>query len=99
MYVKSDTKRRITLPDNYGGSAFSSLPDKIEDEVAEKQPPSALPKVEAECESSEERTPFPFKIGSEEILLLAVLLILSDSDEGADILPFILILLFIRGGR
>lgn len=97
MYVKSDTKRRITIPDNYGGSAFTSLPERLEEATVERPP--SVPDVEVAAEPSEERSPFPFKIGSEELLLLAVLLILSESDEGGDILPFILILLFIKGGR
>ena len=38
-------------------------------------------------------------IGSEELLLLGMILILSQSDEGSDILPFLLILLFFKGGK
>ena len=96
MYVRPEGRRNISIPDNYGGNAFgvpdrSSIPEPSPTEEASE--PTA-----AECEE-EKKSSLPFGIGSEELLLLGIILILSQSEDGGDILPFLLILLFFKGGK
>lgn len=90
MYVRPEGRKSILIPDNYGGSAFNSR-EEMDIPVEQPEPP------ERECE---EKSPsLPFGIGSEELLLLGLLLLLSQSDEGGDLIPFLLILLFFKGGK
>ena len=95
MYIKPETRKRITIPDNYGGNAFID-PPRIEPSVEIEQPDTT---AEAEREERRERDPLLPAIGTEELLLLGVLLILSQSNEGGDILPFLLILLFLKSEK
>lgn len=103
MYVRPESRKSITIPDNYGGSAFGgraqiSPPDAEEPKTATEEvgaPPESI-----EVSKIEEKKSSLFSgIGSEELLLLGMIFILSQSDEGGDILPFLLILLFFKGGK
>lgn len=90
MYVRPEGRKSILIPDNYGGSAFNSR-EKIE--LPSEQP------ERLEHEGEDKSPSLPFGIGSEELLLLGLLLLLSQSDEGGDLVPFLLILLFFKGGK
>lgn len=90
MYVRPEARRNISIPDNYGGSAFDTR------ETPEINEPEAEERI---SEGDEKKSGLPFGIGSEELLLLGIILILSQSDEGGDILPFLLMLLFFKGGK
>lgn len=94
MYVRPEGRKSIRIPDNYGGNAFGS---SERSEIPEHDADEGAVEVGAECE--ERKGALPFGIGSEELLLLAMILILSQSEEGGDILPFLLILLFFKGGK
>ena len=97
MYVKPETRKRITIPDNYSGNAFNEPPRVEPPEEIEHEP--VAESLEVDCKEDEKKSVLPFGIGSEELLLLAILLVLTQSDEGGDILPFLLILLFFKGGK
>jgi hypothetical protein len=43
--------------------------------------------------------PFTHGIGGEELLILGIILLLSQSDEGSDLLPILVILLFFKGEK
>ena len=95
LYFKPDTRKRITIPDNYGGSAFSER-----ERIEELSPPEPDEPASLDCKLEEKVEPsLLFGIGTEELLLLGILLVLSQSDEGGDILPFLLILLFLKSGK
>ena len=97
MYVKPETRKRITRPDKYGGNAFNQSEAK---DVTESAAEPVAVEMPSDAERKEEKRDFlPLGIGSEELLLLAILLVLTQSDEGGDILPFLLILLFFKGGK
>lgn len=100
MYVKPETRKRITIPDNYGGNAFNQIERVEVPETVPEVTQAEGNEVSAFVESKDEKHgALPFGIGSEELLLLGILLILTQSDEGGDILPFLLILLFLKNGR
>ncbi len=93
--TKSDTRKRITIPNNYSGNAFGER-ERLEPIT----PPEAEETLPLECKDEEKgEFSLPFGIGTEELLLLGVLLVLSQSEEGGDILPFLLILLFLKSGK
>jgi hypothetical protein len=94
LYVRPEGRRSISIPDNYGGNAFGST-EQIE--IPEPTVTEEAEETSGEC--SEKKSSLPFGIGSEELLLLGIILILSQSDEGGDILPFLLMLLFFKGGK
>lgn len=95
LYFKPETRKRITIPDNYGGNAFGD-----HERLEPLAPPEAEEDLPLGCKDEEKKdSPLPFGIGTEELLLLGVLLVLSQSEEGGDILPFLLILLFLKSGK
>ena len=103
LYVRPEGRKSITIPDNYGGNAFSerariSPPEPVAIEPISDEP-EAQPETVEVAKAEEKKRALFSGIGSEELLLLGMILILSQSDEGSDILPFLLILLFFKGGK
>ena len=100
LYTRPEARKRIIIPNNYGGNAFNPADpgDRIKEEVGIA--PEEIAVSTADVEQHDEKPGYlPFGIGSEELLLLGILIILTQSDEGGDILPFLLILLFFKNGK
>ena len=100
MYVRPDSARRRTvIPENYGGVAFSS--EKEDTEFT--PPPTDLSDCSECCENAgdtpTQRKPlFPvrsslFDLDGEDILLIGLIFLLSQSDMANDIIPLLIILL------
>ena len=101
----------VRLPKNYGGCAFSERSEINEDTAAAPNAEVTDPAVEhtaspKENDSTEALLPREERkysppsgirsIGSEELLLFALILLLSDSDIGDDLVLFLILLFFIK---
>ena len=95
MYTRSDiSRRRTSVPDNYGGTAFSD-----EKEAEEFIPPpseselcSSAPSCKVNCSHLPIRAPL-FGLEAEDLLLLGIIFLLAQSDTANDIIPLLIILL------
>ena len=111
MYSRQSTPRQQPwqIPKNYSGSAFSQLPsDNPEQEPDRERPtdPCASDPVHACTDRSESKKGLPFGpshksggIGFEELLILGLVLLISQSDESEgnnDLAFLLLLLLFIQ---
>ena len=108
MYTRPDARRRdgrqdVFIPENYSGTAFNDPPEGVFDEGGEKDMSIAEESEATNTEVSEPAGAKPKRksglfdgISTEDLLLLGVILLLSQEDEGNDILPILLILLFFR---
>ena len=96
MYTRPNDRRRQThIPENYNGMAFS------EEENIFTPPPTD---IDVCCEPDErekeiKKSVFPIKSSilgfeGEDLLLIALIFLLSQSDMANDILPLLIILLF-----
>ena len=106
MYVRSDGQRRlpkdISIPQNYSGNAFISKDppmenyNKPETEVISAE--KAEPETEAVCKmpGEEKRGLLSGLVGNEDFLLLGLILLLSQDGFDDDILPIILLILFLK---
>ena len=110
MYVRPQSNIRhdgVRLPQNYGGSAFrepiieqSEPPEDVPNEPAEQSmlrlEPSGdtapLLKTGTHADAPSQKG----QIGSEELLLLALALLLADSDIGGELVPLLVLLLFVK---
>ena len=101
----------VRLPKNYGGSAFSEQsrpeePAEAEEAAVVKDKSADPPLSSTEGESAEALLYREDKrgtsslglrgLGSEELLLFALILLLSDSDIGDDLILFLILLFFIK---
>ena len=111
MYVRPQgypSSGGVQLPRNYSGSAFREPLNSVEEEISEEEatPTEEKEPVSAPPEDTEallkQKSPEPTSlfgtggIGSEEILLLALILLLSDSDIGDELILFLVLLFFIK---
>lgn len=104
MYVRQDNRRRsFSIPQNYSGNAFIEAPVADVSETMESTI-SQDPCNDIEAVESHEAAPrtkskgfLPINIGSEEMIILGLLLLLFQSEKGDDIIPLLLALLFIGG--
>lgn len=102
--------REVRVPSNYGGSVFSEpIGEQISEEQGRLLTDAQETNVNVE-EKSEKATEAPAslfkslnpsslfggKIGSEELLILAVILLISDGDGSSDIIWLLLLLLFVK---
>lgn len=93
MYIRPNQKRQHTVPENYGGTAFSDRDDPF------IPPPSdAAECCEDDGDIIERRSALPiksslFNLDGEDLLLLGLIFLLAQSDMGNDIIPLLLILL------
>ena len=88
--------RSIAIPENYSGSAFvnQAYARDEPEECTEAEEKSVI-----QADSAPSKKPsFLEGIGGEEILILGLIFLLSQSDEGNDLLPILTILLFLKGG-
>ena len=106
MYVRPDSRRKRTqIPENYGGVAFSNERDG---DVFIPPPTDAASCCE-ECDGCDECEKIPvhekahngmpsfrsplFGLNGEDLLLIGLILLLSQSDLSNDIVPILIILL------
>ena len=94
MYIRSDGRRRVSVPQNYSGSLFSDHPpleSEAEEIISEEQTDAeALPV------SSNKRDLFSGFLESEELIILGLILLLSRDGFGDDIIPILLIILLFK---
>ncbi|MBO7303286.1 MAG: hypothetical protein J6U68_03775 [Clostridia bacterium] len=98
--------QEIHVPSNYGGSAFSSEEEThepkesaIEATAEELEVEEEKPRKDAPASLFKSLSPPSLlggKIGTEELLILAVILIISDSEGSGDIIWILLLLLFVK---
>ena len=101
MYVRSDGHKKlpkdISIPQNYSGNAFipkEAATIESSREIAEETKPSDEEVFKPICE---ERKGFLSGLaGNDDLLLLGLILLLSQDGFGDDILPIILIMLFLK---
>lgn len=112
MYVRPQPQnykysQEVRLPENYGGSTFREAPQEpptqeTVDEMTEtEQTAEAVEAKEAVLPASSPLklrlgSLFGGKIGTEEILILALILLLCDSEENDDLVLFLILLFFIK---
>ena len=93
MYIRPNQKRQHSVPENYGGTAFSDVNEPF------VPPPSDISDcLEDNCNIAENRGALPikssfFNLNGEDLLLLGLIFLLAQSDMGNDIIPLLLILL------
>lgn len=111
MYVRPQgysARERVQIPRNYSGSVFREQLDDVEEQTAEAEAPAAeeISEEPAPAQDTEAllkiQSPAPHSllssggIGSEELLLLALIFLLSDSDIGDELILFLVLLFFIK---
>ena len=109
MYVRPQSYRysgEVRLPENYSGSTFREPPliepDVEEEKAAPSEPEqdtrSASPNASETAAKLHLDTLFggKGKIGTEELLILALVLLLSDGENNNDLVLFLMLLLFIK---
>ena len=109
MYVRPQGYRysaEVRLPENYGGNTFREPPliepDVEEQEESREEPveaaPLPLPDKAAPTSKLHLGSLFGGKggIGTEELLILALVLLLSDGENNDDLVLFLMLLLFIK---
>lgn len=111
MYVRpqgSMHRGSVRLPQNYSGNAFrepleakpepqeiSAEADVEESLLRTEQYGSTAPLLATERSAAPANTQ-KGQIGSEELLLLALALLLADSDLGSELVPLLVLLLFVK---
>ena len=106
MYVRPQGYRysgEVRLPENYSGNTFRE-PPLIESDVAEQEnehneaEPASLPSESTPASKLHLGSLFGGKggIGTEELLILALVLLLSDGESNDDLMLFLILLLFIQ---
>ena len=99
MYTRPQNSRQsskgIAIPENYSGSAF------VNQAYARDEPEDCIePESVIEADTSPSKRPSLLEgIGGEEILILGLIFLLAQSDEGNDLLPILIILLFLKGDK
>ena len=95
-------ERGISIPKNYSGNAFSEIRESqysADDEYAENDASAELPeKHEAEIADRMPKSLLPINIGSEELILIGLALLLFQSDIDDGIVPLLLAILFLGKG-
>ena len=107
MYTRPENRyqrnKAIHIPENYGGSAFSerALPKSCDPPSIDE--PDAEPTLIEIPDDKKEGKGGKLRIfdglGGEELLILGIILLLSQSDEGSDLLPILVMLLFFKGEK
>lgn len=104
MYVRSDGGRKlpndISIPKNYSGNAFTKKEPLTEKMTESDTSVTEVPEPETEAvfkSVREERRGILSGIaGNEDFLLLGLILLLSQDGFDDDILPIILLILFLK---
>lgn len=107
MYTRPENRyqrnKAIHLPENYGGNAFSERALPKSDDISPIDEPDAEPTLieipDDKKDSKGGKLRIFDGIGGEELLILGIILLLSQSDEGSDLLPILVMLLFFKGEK
>lgn len=102
MYSRQNGRRdrEISIPQNYSGNAFSDIRDGIS-EAGFDGDPSDISDADHSTEASlpnreQPRKGFlPINIGSEELIIIGIALLLFQSDDGDGIVPLLLAILLL----
>jgi hypothetical protein len=93
-------ERTFTVPQNYSGNAFSDIreaeyhePEAAEPDIPPLQEPTAEPI--AEQSAAEPKRFLPISIGTDELILIGIALLLFQSDSNDGIIPLLLAILFL----
>lgn len=106
MYYRQQNTR-IRVPSNYGGSAFSEIKEEQQNEKEPEVIASTLPDPPPKEEPAVAEASLKMqnkgigsilggKIGGEELLLLALIWLLADTDNGNEVVWLLLLLLFVK---
>lgn len=105
MYARHNNRPQgITIPKNYSGNAFSEGTDIFTadepDELIISSESEILADTDADAASagSSEKRLFPFNMGNEELILIGIILLISQNENGDGIIPILLAVLFLGGG-
>ena len=102
MYSRptGNSDRGISIPQNYSGNAFGGTHDiipTVENEIQEESGEKASAPTCA-CREKESILPknlFPINMGSEELIILGIALLVFQSNKNDGILPLLLAILFL----
>ena len=94
MYSRQK-ERTFTIPQNYSGNAFSDTrePEREEHELAVVDQSSV--ERTTESHSVEPKKFLPINIGSEELILIGIAILLFQSDKNDGIIPLLLAILLL----
>lgn len=108
MYIRQNNRPQgITIPKNYSGNAFSDSVDIFEADalrddapVSTSEVPSGEPSEDGDpaCRVHSAKKLLPFNIGNEELILIGIILLISQNENGDGIIPILLAVLFLGGG-
>lgn len=95
MYSRQK-ERTFTVPQNYSGNAFSEArePERHEIEVADAHT-SSVQEAPAEATAAESKRFLPINIGTDELILIGIALLLFQSESNDGIIPLLLAILFL----
>lgn len=99
MYIRSDGRRHVSVPQNYSGSLFSDPPHEAE---IDKEIEAGTEEIEASASPEPIPVSLPKKdflsniLDNEELIILGLILLLSQDGFGDDIIPILLIILFFK---
>ena len=93
-------ERGISIPQNYSGNAFSEISNDNSDfEASAIDPPTENISEDAAADavhsSKEQKNFLPINIGSEELIIIGIVLLLFQSEEGSGMIPLLLAILFL----
>lgn len=97
MYSRQSDHRGISIPRNYSGNAFSEMAennDLIESESGDGSIKEAST-IEAEAGESKTKNFLPINIGSEELIIIGIALLLFQSGNDDGIIPLLLAILLL----
>lgn len=103
MYYRQQNTR-IRVPSNYGGSTFSEPVETLNEQKEPEIIASTLPdpvqepstKASLNVQSKGLGSLLGGKIGGEELLILALIWLLADTENGNEVVWLLLLLLFVR---
>ena len=87
--------RGISIPQNYSGNAFSEIIDSDRCSEREESEACARNTPDAPTPSKPPKSFLPINIGSEELIIIGIILLLFQSEEGNDLIPLLLAILFL----
>ena len=102
MYARPTNRRDrgISIPKNYSGNAFSEIGDEPQEYESEESVSenNSLETVSVEANPNGTRTIknlLPINIGSEELIIIGIALLIFQSGGGDGIIPILLAVLFL----
>lgn len=97
MYIRSNGKnyssRDIEVPQNYRGNAFSEV--ETQEIIEEEESSEENKKIDLPVSSDNKRGSLSFLSNDEDIILLGLILLLAQEELASEILPILIIILFL----